>query len=183
MPVMSVRAEMNRVLVRAIAAVVLLGVSAGSAHALPWDYDMYRQPSLQSGEVARSPVKGTVPLGYQPLGETLEEVEKKLTSNPMRMDRNSVWRGQRLWNANCLTCHGVTGDGTGPVGPQVGAPTLLNDFYKGKTDGRIYAVIHFGLRNMPRYGFKFSPAEHWDLVNYLRYLQGADVQGMQRPGK
>jgi hypothetical protein len=31
---------------------------------------------------------------------------------------------------------------------------------------------------MPRYGYKLSPEERWKVVNYLRFLQGADVPGM-----
>ena len=153
-----------------------------SAQALPWDYDMYRQQSLEANEVSRSPVEGTVPLGYKPFTLTLEEAEKSLT-NPVSATRDSVWRGQRLYNANCYTCHGKTAAGDGPVGPQVGVPDLRKDFYREKTDGRIFGVIHYGLRAMPRYGFKFSDAEQWDIVNYLRFLQGKDVDGMKRPGK
>ena len=57
-------------------------LAANSAFALPWDFDMYRQESLQSNEVARAPVKGTVPLGRRPFTLTLEEAEKGL-SNPV----------------------------------------------------------------------------------------------------
>jgi cytochrome c5 len=152
------------------------------AHALPWDIDMYRQQSLEANEVARAPVKGTVPLGSTPFRMSVEEAERDL-SNPVTFSRNSVWRGQRLWNANCYTCHGKTAAGEGPVGPQVGVPDLLKDFYRQKSDGRVYGVIYHGLRAMPRYGYKFSDAERWDLVNYLRFLQGKDVVGMKRPVK
>ncbi len=153
-----------------------------TAAALPWDYDMYRQKSLEANEVARAPVEGTVPLGYKPFTMTLEEAEAGL-KNPVSFTKNSVWRGQRLWNANCWTCHGKTGAGEGPVGSQIGAPDLTNDFYRQKSDGRVFGVIHYGLRAMPRHGFRFSDAEQWDIVNYLRFLQGKDVEGMERPVK
>lgn len=152
-----------------------------SAHALPGDYDMYRQQSLKTNEVARSPAKGTVPRVGTPFTQTLEEGEKQLR-NPIAKDKRSVWRGQRLWNSNCWTCHGMTAGGEGPVGSQLGVPNLLTDYYSNSSDGRVYSVIQLGLRNMPRYGFRFSDKEQWDLVNYLRFLQGTfSVPGIERP--
>ena len=162
------------------ALLVLMLMLPPAARALPWDYDMYRQQSLKSNEVARAPVSGTVPLGYKPFTLSIEDAEKELKS-PVPFTRNSVWSGQRIFNVNCVTCHGRAGDGKGPVGPQVGAPNLLIAPYKDRSDGRIFAVVHLGVRNMPRYGFKLSEQEHWDLVNYLRFLQGADVDGLERP--
>lgn len=46
------------------------------------------------------------------------------------------------------------------------------DMYKARTDGSIYATIHFGIRLMPGHGWKLSPTEHWDIVNYVRSAQG-----------
>jgi mono/diheme cytochrome c family protein len=167
--------------IRLLICMLALLLVASPALALPGDYDMYRQQSLKSNEVARSPVAGTVPRGRMPFTYTLEEGEKNL-KNPVAKDMHSVWRGQRLWNANCWTCHGKVGDGKGPVGPQIGVPSLLTDYYSGTSDGRVFSVIQLGLRNMPRYGFRFSDKEQWDLVNYLRFLQGTfDVPEIQRP--
>ena len=151
------------------------------ASALPWDVDMFSQENLKANEVTRAPVKGTVPVGFQPLGMTNDEASERL-KNPVPATRNSAWRGSRLFSANCATCHGKKGDGKGPVGPQMAVPNLLEDFYKNRTDGRIFGVIHNGGAAMPRYGFKFSTTEHWDIVNYVRFLQGVvDVPGMKKP--
>ena len=154
-------------------------ISAGSASALPGDVDMFSQESLRSNEVARSPSKGTVPVGFQPFTMTIEEAETKL-QNPVPKTFHSVWRGQRLWNSTCSACHGLKGNGKTVTGPLLGVPDITGDFYKTKTDGRIFAVIHHGLRAMPRYGFRLSADERWDVINYLRFLQGADVPGMTR---
>lgn len=159
-------------------AAVLLPMLPATSHALPWDIDMFRQESLRTNEVARSPVPGTVPIGYRPFTLTIEEAETQL-QNPVEPSRASAWRGQRLFNANCATCHGKLGDGKGPVGVQLAVPDLRTDFYRGKSDGRIFGVIKHGLRAMPRYGFKFSDVEQWDIVNYLRVLQGREVEGFK----
>ena len=170
---------------RAAGAVLVAGMIAaffapGWAGALPWDVDMYSQESYRSNEMARAPAKGTVPVGGRRFSMTIDEAATALR-NPTKFDLNSVWRGRRLWNANCLTCHGPSGKGKGPVGPLVGAPDLLTDFYSsGRTDGRIFAVVFHGQGAMPRYGYKFSDNDIWSLVNYLRFLQGRDVDGMAR---
>ena len=168
--------RMSRPAACMLAVVVCLFPGLESAQALPWDTDMYRQPSLKANEVSRSPAEGTVPIGYEPFTLTLEEAEQQL-KNPVALDKNSAWRGQRLFNANCSACHNLNADGQGTVGKLMGVPDLRGDFYKTKTDGRIFGVIHYGLRQMPRYGYKFSAHEQWDIINYLRVLQGTQVSG------
>ena len=153
---------------------------AGVAAALPWDRDMYEQESLMSNEVARNPVKGTVPLGRRPFTLSTDDADKQL-SNPTPVSLDSVWRGQRVYNSNCSTCHGLKGDAKAPVGAQLPVPNLLDAFYKQRTDGRIFGVIYHGGAVMPRYGYKFSTREIWDIVNYVRFLQGREVEGMKRP--
>lgn len=153
-----------------------------NAYALPGDYDMYRQQSLEANEVSRAPITGTVPRGHKPfIYKTVEEGQDKLI-NPEAKTKNSVWRGRRLYNSNCQTCHGLSGDGKGPVGPLLAVPNILTDFYSSTPDGRIFSVLTLGLRNMPRYGYKFSEKEKWDLVNYIRFLQKKfEVQEIARP--
>lgn len=165
-----------------IAGVVL---APFSAQALPWDRDMARQQSYQPGELARSPAEGTVAVGQRPFNMTLDEGEKKL-ENPIPFTLDSVWRGQHFYRVNCLPCHGATGNGKGPVAVNplavsLAVPNILDAFYKERKDGRIYTIMMMGGSNMPRYGYKFSETERWDIVNYVRFLQGRNVEGMKRP--
>ena len=156
----------------------LLSISE-SAEALPWDTDLFSQQSLKANEVARAPVKGTVPVGHTPFKMTTEEAAAKL-KNPVQLSKQSALRGRRLYNANCLTCHGSLGVGNGPVGPLMAVPNITTDAYANKADGSIYGAMMNGGSNMPRYGYKFSEAERWDIVNYVRFLQGRDVAGLER---
>ena len=55
--------------------------------------------------------------------------------------------GQRLYLTYCATCHGVTGAGNGRVASRfVGVPSLLTDRARGYTDGYLYSIIRYGLR-------------------------------------
>ncbi len=136
---------------------------------------MFRQQSYQAGEIARSPVKGTIPKNYTVWKMTTEEAEASL-KNPVPYTNDSVQRGKRIFQANCRTCHGLSGVGDGPVGAAMGVPNIMTDFYKQKSDGRTYGVLMNGGSNMPRYGYKFSETERWDVINYVRFLQGNPIK-------
>lgn len=170
--------SLNITKIFALISIISFGIT--NVRALPWDTDLYNQQSLKSNEVVRAPVKGTVPVGYKPFTMTIEEAEKSL-SNPVTFDKNSVWRGQRLWNAQCSACHGNLGDSSTKAGKLLGAPNLKDDRFKAYSDGRVYATIVNGIRAMPRYGYKLSDPERWDVVNYLKFLQGKEVSGVIRP--
>lgn len=177
------RIKMERLWILFVSAALLFCLFSNKANALPWDVDMYKQESLKANEVARSPVKGTVPRGFKPFNMTNEEAGEKLT-NPREANQDSIWHGQRLYNANCWTCHGPAAAGKGPVGMEgsLGVPNLLLDVYKDSPDGKVFGVIYNGGSNMPRYGYKFSHTEIWDIVNYLRFLQDKQqADGVKKP--
>lgn len=153
---------------------LMLGVT-GSAAAMPWDVDMYRQQSLIPGEIARNPVKGTIPVGHTPWKMTTEDASKKLV-NPILFTASSIIKGKRLFSSNCIPCHGSSGKGGEEAAvTQLGAPDITGEFYASKSDGSVYGLLMNGGANMPRYGYKFSESERWHLVNYVRSLQGKKV--------
>ncbi len=175
--------KIERIWIAAVTLGLVICLFTNKASALPWDTDMYKQQSYKANEMARAPVKGTIPKGFKPFRLSNEEAAQQLT-NPTDATAESVWRGQRLYNANCWACHGKTGDGKGPVGLEgsLGVPNLLDDFYVGSADGKVFGVIYNGGANMPRYGYKFSHDDIWDMVNYLRFLQGkVQVEGVKKP--
>ena len=158
-----------------LVALSLVLLSQGSALAMPWDVDMYRQQSLMPGEVARNPVKGTIPVGYKPWKLTTEQASEKLT-NPTEYNEAAIQRGKRLYSSNCVACHGLLGNANAPVGKVMGVPNISTEFYGAKPDGSIYGILMNGGSNMPRYGYKFSEEDRWNLVNYVRYLQGKKIK-------
>ena len=159
---------------------IFLVLGPSSSLALPWDWDMSKQSSLKANEIARAPAEGSVPLGGQRMNLNAQEMEEQLT-NPLEKNLNNAWRGRRVWNSNCLSCHGRDGSGDGPLGPQMSVPSLLDNFYSSRSDGKLFATIFHGGANMPRYGYKLSVDEIWSLIHYLRFLQGTPVEGMSQP--
>ena len=156
---------------RLLSSTALVLFTASTSIAAPWDWDMSKQQSYKANEMSRAPAEGTVPLGHKPFILTPDQAGAQLR-NPVKRSKASDQRGRRLWSANCATCHGISGVGDGPVGPQMIVPDITKGIYTSRPDGKIFAVIHYGQNGMPRYGYKFSENEKWDLVNYVRKLQG-----------
>lgn len=166
-----------------IALSVLCGTSSREAAALPFNDDMVDiQP--RTGSVVRSKPATSVSVGSLAF-RVANRQEAEALENPVKLDAVSKMKGKRLFAVNCTPCHGDIAAKewkVGPVGikfgniPDIRAvdPARQKD-YRTQTDGFFYSVIHFGSMStlMPAYGWKLSPTEHWDIVNYIRSVQGA----------
>lgn len=166
----------TKIFVRALFGAALIGMCAVDAFALPFNDDMvHDQP--KTNEIMRKLPEGSIPTNAKlPLIGSVQEAEA--LSNPQRRDKESLVNGKRLFEINCSPCHGTYGEkgehavsrvsGFWPVPP----PVLSAEQYRDRSEGSIFATIHFGRGIMPRYGWKLSEKEHWDIVNYVRTLQG-----------
>lgn len=92
--------------------------------------------------------------------------------NPTPPTAASLENGRRQFQINCAPCHGVKGDGLGTAVkygmfpfPLTSGPALS------RTDGYIFGMIRNGRNNMPSYN-RIEEWDRWDIVNYVRGLQG-----------
>lgn len=154
-----------------------------SAFALPFNDDMVHSKNskgdhmyLSTGQVMRAKPEGAIALGSSSYRVTNKEEADKLV-NPLKGDKRSALRGKNLFKVNCSPCHGDIEAATyapGPVAMKFAAPPdITGEPYRTqRSDGYIYGAIHFGgLAVMPALGWKLSPDEHWDVVNYVRSVQ------------
>ena len=74
----------------------------------------------------------------------------------------------------CFPCHGPEGKGNGTIIRKGFYPVdLTAPGVQARTDGYIYAYIRYGGKvMMPTYRENVSSDEAWDVVNYVRKLQG-----------
>jgi mono/diheme cytochrome c family protein len=96
-------------------------------------------------------------------------------ANPVAADDRSLANGRKYFQVTCAACHGDLGDGNSTMkqlNPAYGfAPTLLLDLTRNRTDGYIWGMMRNGRNLMPPAN-RIGEMERWDVVNYVRGLQG-----------
>ena len=164
---------------------VLLVLPLGACE---WFTDFKRQPSVTTWESLRADtllVRGnpssSVPLGgatmpgylisYSPLPATLDSFAT--LQNPTPMSAASLENGRRYFQLNCAVCHGDRAMGDGPATRFGMMPMpLTTPLTQNRPDGWIFGAIRNGVRVfMPSYN-RIEEQDRWDVVNYLRALQG-----------
>jgi mono/diheme cytochrome c family protein len=121
------------------------------------------------------PVYGTAAPGYAfshtPLIATLDSMSS--IQNPVPADARSLHNGRMYFQINCAVCHGPAGKGDGPIlkAKAIFPPPLIGASAEGRTDGYIWAIIRNGRGAMPSYD-RIEEMDRWDVVNYVRGLQG-----------
>jgi len=99
---------------------------------------------------------------------------------PVTLTAEMLARGRERFTIFCAPCHGISGNGSGPV--HVKAAALAEGTWTPPTDlasqtvverpvGHIYNSIRNGVRNMPAYGSQIDAADRWAIVAYVRALQ------------
>jgi putative copper resistance protein D len=98
--------------------------------------------------------------------------------NPTMADEASVTRGAELFALNCQICHGVSGEGNGPVAPflvDYKPANLTSDVVQSKSDGSFFLTISNGLEGkMPALNENLTVSERWDVVNFPRTLKASE---------
>ena len=129
-----------------------------------------------------TPPEGTLPVTWAGVPDlaSMTLAEQDAVPNPVPATFASLARGKELYDRTCTTCHGPEGKGNGPVaGPPfgtgpfglvlpIGGPTSLA---RALSDGHIYTTISIGRGRMPNYS-RLSPEDRWNVVNYVREMNG-----------
>ena len=107
--------------------------------------------------------------------------------NPVLPDARSLENGRRYYAINCAVCHGPAGAGNGPATRYGMYPIpIIGDATKAHSDGYIWGIIRNGRGSMPPYN-RIEEMDRWDVVNYVRGLQGmlsapVDTGAVAMPG-
>jgi mono/diheme cytochrome c family protein len=155
-----------------------------------WFPQMKWQPAVQPFERTMHdgkvdlflPPEGTLPVGAPgaPAMDPNDELAQSELVNPRPMSLESLEKGRQQYEIYCTTCHGAKGLGDGPVsmlgdvqGPFAGILQLAGpaSIARVRSDGHVYSTIRYGRRRMPAYQ-RIPDQDRWDVVNYIRYLDG-----------
>ena len=128
-------------------------------------------------QMGESIAEGTLTKWLKQVGETIERDEDlfRLQTMPVAIDRELLYRGQKLYNVFCVVCHGGTGVGDGittqyAMNPP---PSYHTDRLRQVADGEIFKVITQGKGQMGPYGDRIKRPDRWAIVAYVRALQRA----------
>ena len=155
--------------------------------ACEWFTDFKRQPSISTWEVVKDtltpsrgnpqmsvPTVGTAVAGFQVSYGAFPATIDSMASlrNPTPATDSSLANGRKYFQINCAVCHGDRAMGDGPA-TKYGMPgiNLATDVTKARTDGYIFGMIRNGRGLMPPYN-RIEEMDRWDVINYLRALQG-----------
>jgi mono/diheme cytochrome c family protein len=157
--------------------------------ACEWFTDFKRQPSIWTWEAVRDsttpsrgnpqmsvPTVGTAVAGFQVSYGAFPATIDSMASlrNPTPPSDSSLANGRKYFQINCAVCHGERAMGDGPA-TKFGMPgiNLTMDITKARTDGYIFGMIRNGRGLMPPYN-RIEEMDRWDVVNYVRALQGVN---------
>jgi mono/diheme cytochrome c family protein len=155
------------------------------------------------GRTMRLPVEGTVARGQleddAALYEGLDEKGEPAKTFPAAVKIDGQLtdafraRGKARFEIYCAPCHGVAGDGKGPVaglaldgGPRllVAPPSYADPRLKEMVVGKMYSAIKNGVNagNMPSYAVQIPVDDRWAIISHVRQLQRAADPGVQDEG-
>ena len=164
-----------------------------------WFSDFKQQPAIYPWESAdtltatRGNPQGSVTtsgtrvsgleVSYSAMPTTVDSMSG--LSNPTPSSPASLANGRMYYQINCAVCHGDRGMGDGPV-TKYGMPgiAITGDATRARSDGYIYGMIRNGRGLMPTYN-RIEEMDRWDVVNYVRALQGGgavEVGPLAAPG-
>jgi mono/diheme cytochrome c family protein len=95
--------------------------------------------------------------------------------NPVPANANTISAGQKLFTANCVTCHGAEGKGDGPGAAALEKkPADLGARIRasGETDGELFWKIAEGKAPMISWKGSLSETQRWELVDYIKTFAG-----------
>ena len=96
--------------------------------------------------------------------------------NPYAGQKAAVVAGSKLYTANCGSCHGIAGRGTGNV------PALARGAAQAAPDGEVFWFITTGSvdNGMPSWS-TMPEAQRWQIVTYLKSLKNAASAAANAP--
>lgn len=91
--------------------------------------------------------------------------------NPVSAGAGSIARGKKLFETNCMVCHGQGGRGDGPAGAALNPkPADLTEMAGEHSDGDFAWKIANGRGPMPAWKSVLQENQIWDLVNFIQSL-------------
>ena len=145
---------------------------------LPLYYEATKEDAIRAGEELVNPFKNSTTTS--PVIDT--EVKLATESNssaetlavdPIQELNASIQRGAENYRIFCVSCHGATGAGDGPVAKRgfPPPPPLSTGKSVQMKDGQLFHILTYGQGSMAPMAAQLDRCSRWDVINYVRSLQ------------
>ena len=140
-------------------------------------YDTYSESdAFSNGIEAQLPVEGTISRGWKPYeykntNEGYENAKLNLLS-PIKVSKESLENGKKLYEIYCSICHGSKGDGQGILMKRevyLGVPSYAD---REITPGSVYHVLMYGINAMGSHAGQINELERWQISQHVMELRG-----------
>jgi copper transport protein len=156
------------------------GLALAALAALAWFV-----PQLRQWRRLSTPVVGAAALLCGLVSVSVQAYPETYTDPPIPYVAASVKRGHESFQANCIPCHGVTGEGNGPMAKGLPVPPadLTAPHVATHTLGDIFHWLTYGGQSgvMPPFADVTTEDERWDLINYLTVLSNSNQSRFLSP--
>ena len=159
---------------------VAVGILFGIMMIFSFDVIKIDWPSFMEIQPSYRPMENPLPVPERSIpieGAVYIPNTQALPLNPTKAEDASIARGKELFAINCQMCHGVTGEGNGPIAAfltKFKPANLTSPLIKAFPDGQIFMTITNGVPDrMPPLNENLTVSERWDVVNYVRTLNKA----------
>jgi mono/diheme cytochrome c family protein len=167
-------------------------------------YKAYRASAFfKDGTSSRPLIEGTVARGFlredkafytgkkdgpaqQPSSDPNAMGEAKypndVTEFPIPITKEVLTRGKERYTIFCSVCHGPTGNGDGMIVRRgfKQPPSYHTDDLRKAPIGHFFDVETNGWGVMKSYAAQVTPADRWAIIAYIRALQRAQEQGLEK---
>ena len=159
-----------------VAVLGVVGVLFGILMLFTYDVIKIDWPSFMEIQPSYRPMEDPLPVPERsiPIEGAAFIPNMGAPDNPSVVDDASRTRGAELYAINCQMCHGVTGEGNGPIAPFLAnrPANFTSDVVQSKSDGSFFLTISNGVDGrMPALNENLTVSERWDVVNFLRTLK------------
>ena len=182
--------QIKKIIALLLVTILLTTMAYGTSTVWSWVKDMYNQPSIkpqEEGSMKNFPIGSVTTEGLEISTDGVKH--QKATDfawiasrnnpalapkNPYKANKDSIKKGEFLYNSYCIACHGDDGKATTPVAIFRGGVLPIADILEADpsiTDGYLfYKITYGGIGDvgMPPFGYSTSEEERWHLVNYLK---------------
>jgi mono/diheme cytochrome c family protein len=90
--------------------------------------------------------------------------------NPVASNATTIEAGRKVFEKECLSCHGPSGKGDGPKAAQLktqphdlSAPQIA-----GQSDGALFWKLNEGRIPMPKFDELLTEEQRWQVIHYVR---------------